>query len=107
MLAGMTLQLPSYYWFTVSNCLFSGDPKVPVLYQVERTRDGRSFSVRSVKAIQHGKPILICQASFQMEQPSPLQHQFTMPTVPQPEDLLTVEELIQVYLRYGVVPRVQ
>ncbi|XP_070295900.1 acyl-coenzyme A thioesterase 8 [Salvelinus sp. IW2-2015] len=75
-----------------------GDPKVPVLYQVERTRDGRSFSVRSVKAIQHGQPILICQASFHSNQPSPLQHQFTMPSVPPPEDLLTVEELIQLYL---------
>ncbi|XP_029990545.1 acyl-coenzyme A thioesterase 8 [Sphaeramia orbicularis] len=82
------------------HCYFvrAGDPKVPVLYQVDRTRDGRSFSVRSVKAIQHGQPILICQASFQMLQPSPVQHQFTMPVVPQPEDLPTVEELIQSYL---------
>uniref|UniRef100_A0A1A7WGA9 Acyl-coenzyme A thioesterase 8 n=1 Tax=Iconisemion striatum TaxID=60296 RepID=A0A1A7WGA9_9TELE len=82
------------------HCYFvrAGDPKVPVLYQVDRTRDGRSFTVRSVKAIQHGQPILICQASFQVLQPSPLQHQFTMPMVPQPEDLLTVEELIQRYL---------
>ncbi|KAG7478088.1 hypothetical protein MATL_G00076600 [Megalops atlanticus] len=82
------------------HCYFvrAGDPKVPVLYQVDRTRDGRSFSVRSVKAIQHGQPILICQASFHMQQPSPLQHQFSMPTVPPPEDLLTVEELIQQYL---------
>ncbi|KAF7656182.1 hypothetical protein LDENG_00045460 [Lucifuga dentata] len=82
------------------HCYFvrAGDPKVPVLYQVDRTRDGRSFTVRSVKAIQHGQPILICQASFHMMQPSPLQHQFTMPAVPQPEDLLTVEELIQRYL---------
>ncbi|KAM4588096.1 acyl-coenzyme A thioesterase 8 [Odontesthes bonariensis] len=83
------------------HCYFvrAGDPKVPVLYQVDRTRDGRSFTVRSVKAIQHGQPILICQASFQVLQPSPLQHQFTMPVVPQPEDLLTVEELIHNYLR--------
>ncbi|KPP56870.1 acyl-coenzyme A thioesterase 8-like [Scleropages formosus] len=82
------------------HCYFvrAGDPKVPVLYQVERTRDGRSFLVRSVKAIQHGKPILICQASFQIQQPSPLQHHFTMPTVPFPEELLTAEELIQKYL---------
>ncbi|KAL6111338.1 acot8 [Pungitius sinensis] len=82
------------------HCYFvrAGDPKVPVLYQVERTRDGRSFAVRSVKAIQHGQPILTCQASFHMQQPSPLQHQFTMPLVPQPEDLLTVEELIHLYL---------
>lgn len=74
---------------------------MPVLYQVDRIRDGRSFTVRSVKAIQHGQPILICQASFQVLQPSPLQHQFSMPVVPQPEDLLTVEELIQRYLRYS------
>ncbi|XP_051932967.1 acyl-coenzyme A thioesterase 8 [Hippocampus zosterae] len=82
------------------HCYFvrAGDPEVPVLYQVDRTRDGHSFTVRSVKAIQHGQPILICQASFQMLQPSPLQHQFTMPVVPKPEELLTVEELIQLYL---------
>ncbi|KAM4581801.1 acyl-coenzyme A thioesterase 8 [Fundulus diaphanus] len=82
------------------HCYFvrAGDPKVPVLYQVDRTRDGRSFTVRSVKAIQHGQAILICQASFQVLQPSPLQHQLPMPVVPQPEDLLTVEELIHRYL---------
>ncbi|XP_006639608.3 acyl-coenzyme A thioesterase 8 [Lepisosteus oculatus] len=82
------------------HCYFvrAGDPKLPVLYQVDRTRDGRSFSVRSVKAIQHGKPILIFQASFQMFQPSPVQHQFTMPAVPPPEELLTAEELAQKYL---------
>ncbi|CAL1608768.1 unnamed protein product [Knipowitschia caucasica] len=82
------------------HCYFvrAGDPKVPVLYQVDRTRDGRSFSVRSVKAIQHGKPILICQASFHILQPSPIEHQFTMPVVPPPEDLRTIEELIQIYL---------
>ncbi|XP_076124849.1 acyl-coenzyme A thioesterase 8 [Alosa pseudoharengus] len=82
------------------HCYFvrAGDPKVPVLYQVERTRDGRSFSVRSVKAIQYGKPILICQASFHLQQSSVLEHQFTMPSVPPPEELFTVEELIQQYL---------
>ncbi|XP_053545438.1 acyl-coenzyme A thioesterase 8 [Bombina bombina] len=83
------------------HCYFvrAGDPKIPVLYQVDRTRDGRSFNVRSVKAIQHGMPILTCQASFQRVQDSPLHHQFTMPTVPPPEDLLTGEELIHKYLR--------
>lgn len=82
------------------HCYFvrAGDPKVPVLYQVDRIRDGRSFSVRSIKAIQHGQPILICQASFHLLQPSPVEHQFTMPTVPPPEDLPTIEELIQSYL---------
>ncbi|XP_064132219.1 acyl-coenzyme A thioesterase 8 isoform X2 [Loxodonta africana] len=77
----------------------SGDPKLPVLYQVERTRTGASFSVRSVRAVQHGKPIFICQASFQQIQPSPLQHQFSMPAVPPPEELLDYETLIDQYLR--------
>ncbi|XP_014920916.1 acyl-coenzyme A thioesterase 8 isoform X4 [Acinonyx jubatus] len=83
------------------HCYFvrTGDPKVPVLYQVERTRTGTSFSVRSVKAVQHGKPIFICQASFQQAQPSPLQHQFPMPAVPPPEELLDHEALIDQYLR--------
>lgn len=76
-----------------------GDPAVPVLYQVERTRSGKSFSVRSVKAVQHGQPILICQASFQLSQHSPLQHQFSMPAVPPPEELLTQEELIARFLQ--------
>lgn len=80
-------------------CCVPGDPAVPVLYQVERTRSGKSFSVRSVKAIQHGQPILICQASFQLSQHSPLQHQFTMPAVPPPEELLTQEELIARFLQ--------
>ncbi|MGH0172075.1 UNVERIFIED_CONTAM: hypothetical protein FKN15_062688 [Acipenser sinensis] len=87
----------THHWVPRTQRLF-GDPKVPVLYQVDRTRDGRSFSVRSVKAIQHGQPILICQASFHQSQPSPVQHQFTMPSVPPPEELHSVEELIQKYL---------
>ncbi|KAF6087251.1 acyl-CoA thioesterase 8 [Phyllostomus discolor] len=77
----------------------SGDPKVPVLYHVERTRTGASFSVRSVRALQHGRPIFICQASFQLVQPSPIQHQFCMPAVPPPEELLDYETLIDQYLR--------
>eukprot|EP00062_Callorhinchus_milii_P002869 gi/632939529/ref/XP_007910414.1/ PREDICTED: acyl-coenzyme A thioesterase 8 [Callorhinchus milii] len=83
------------------HCYFvrAGDPKVPVLYQVDRIRDGKSFSVRSVKAIQHGNPILICQSSFQRKMESPIHHQFTMPVVPSPNELLTQEELIQKYLR--------
>ncbi|XP_048666707.1 acyl-coenzyme A thioesterase 8 isoform X2 [Marmota marmota marmota] len=91
------------------HCYFvrAGDPKVPVLYQVERTRTGSSFSVRSVKAVQHGKPIFIFQASFQQTQPSPVQHQFSMPAVPPPEELLDHQALIDQYLRWlsGASPR--
>ncbi|XP_065778155.1 acyl-coenzyme A thioesterase 8 isoform X1 [Muntiacus reevesi] len=67
--------------------------------QVEQTRTGASFSVRFVKAVQHGRPIFICQASFQKAQPSPMQHQFSMPAVPPPEELLSHEALIDQYLR--------
>uniref|UniRef100_A0AC11C037 Acyl-CoA thioesterase 8 n=1 Tax=Ovis aries TaxID=9940 RepID=A0AC11C037_SHEEP len=83
------------------HCYFvrTGDPKVPVLYQVERTRTGASFSVRFVKAVQHGRPIFICQASFQKAQPSPMQHQFSMPAVPPPEELLNHKALIDQCLR--------
>ncbi|KAK0156370.1 Acyl-coenzyme A thioesterase 8 [Merluccius polli] len=82
------------------HCYFvrAGDPGLPVLYKVDRVRDGRSFCVRSVKAIQHGEPILVLQASFHMDQPSPLQHQFSMPVVPPPEDLLSLEDLIRFVL---------
>ncbi|KAM9758748.1 acyl-coenzyme A thioesterase 8 isoform 2-T2 [Menidia menidia] len=82
------------------HCYFvqAGDPKAPVVYQVERTRDGQSFMVRSVKALQHGHPIMTFQASFHVPQTSPIQHQFSMPAVPKPEELLSVEELIQDYL---------
>lgn len=68
-----------------------GDATKPVLYQVERDRDGRSFTTRRVVAIQHGKPILNLAASFQIEEPG-LFHQDDMPDVPAPEDLPTEEE---------------
>ncbi|XP_066482369.1 acyl-coenzyme A thioesterase 8 [Tiliqua scincoides] len=92
---GAELQAHSLHCYFVRE----GDPAVPVLYQVERTRTGRSFSVRTVKAVQHGQPILVCQASFQRAQPSPLRHQFRMPDVPPPEELLGQEELARKYLR--------
>ncbi|XP_064023500.1 acyl-coenzyme A thioesterase 8 isoform X2 [Pogoniulus pusillus] len=83
------------------HCYFvrAGDPKVPVLYKVDETRTGKSFSVRSINAIQYGKPIFTCQASFQLSQESPVQHQFTMPAVPPPEELLTQEEVIEKFLQ--------
>jgi acyl-CoA thioesterase-2 len=55
-----------------------GDPKVPVLYEVERSRDGKSFTTRRVIAIQHGEQILNLAASFQVEEPG-FEHQSTMP----------------------------
>ena len=52
-----------------------GDPKQPILYEVDRIRDGRSFSTRRVVAIQHGKAIFNLQASFHDEEPSDPDHQ--------------------------------
>ena len=66
--------------------LRAGDIAAPIVYDVDRTRDGGSFSVRRVSAIQHGKVIFFCAASFQ-EPESGAEHQLSMPEVPQPEDI--------------------
>jgi acyl-CoA thioesterase II len=64
-----------------------GDPTTPIVYEVDRIRDGRSFTTRRVVAIQHGKPIFNLQASFHIHEPGP-DHQLTMPTgVPAAVDL--------------------
>lgn len=63
-----------------------GDPTVPILYQVDRIRDGKSFTTRRVVAIQHGKVIFNLQASFHRDEPG-LEHQLDMPVVPMPETL--------------------
>lgn len=67
-----------------------GDSKKPVIYQVERLRDGGSFSTRRVTAIQNGQPIFTCSASFHVREEG-FSHQSTMPDVPPPEDLPSVE----------------
>jgi acyl-CoA thioesterase-2 len=66
--------------------LRAGDASAPIVYNVERNRDGRSFKSRRVVAIQHGRPIFTLAASFQLEQEG-IDHQFEMPDVPMPEDL--------------------
>ncbi len=68
-----------------------GDPAIPIVYLVERIRDGRSFSVRRVTAVQHGNPIFTLSASFQLEQGG-IDHQREMPAVPQPEELPSFAE---------------
>jgi len=66
--------------------LRAGDPEVPIVYDVDRSRDGRSFTNRRVVAIQHGRPILNLAASFQVEEEG-LTHQADMPDVPPPDEL--------------------
>jgi acyl-CoA thioesterase-2 len=68
-----------------------GDVSVPILYDVDRIRDGRSFTTRRVVAIQHGRAIFNLSASFHHPEPG-LDHQFTMPDVTPPDELPTFEE---------------
>lgn len=72
-----------------------GDTKLPIVYEVDRIRDGGSFTTRRVVAIQHGRAIFTLAASFQVEEHG-LEHQFPMPLdVPPPETLKTQQELLQ------------
>jgi acyl-CoA thioesterase-2 len=63
-----------------------GDPTTPIIYDVDRIRDGKSFTTRRVNAIQHGKAIFTMSASFQVDEGG-LDHGMTMPDVPEPENL--------------------
>ncbi|ASR35399.1 acyl-CoA thioesterase II [Prauserella marina] len=79
-----------------------GDPRVPIVYEVDRIRDGRSFTTRRVTAVQHGKAIFALSASFQLDEDG-VEHQETMPEVPDPESLPTLAELTEGYAdRLGV-----
>lgn len=69
-----------------------GDPNIPILFQVDRARDGGSFAVRRVVAIQHGKQIFNLAASFQTPETG-FEHQIPMDDVPPPEGLKNEEEL--------------
>ena len=71
-----------------------GDMEAPIVYEVDRARDGGSFSVRRVVAIQHGRPILNLAASFQRPEGG-LEHQSDMPDVPGPDGLADVTDLAQ------------
>lgn len=66
--------------------LRAGDIEAPIVYQVDRSRDGKSFSTRQVRAIQHGEQVFGLAASFQEPEPG-LSHQLSKPDVPPPEDV--------------------
>ncbi len=68
-----------------------GDPSTPILYEVERIRDGGSFSTRRAVAIQHGRAIFALSASFQLPEEG-FEHQLPMPSVPPPEAVATLDE---------------
>jgi acyl-CoA thioesterase-2 len=73
-----------------------GDPTAPILYEVDRIRDGRSFTTRRVVAIQHGRAIFNMSTSFHVDEPG-LSHQFPMPDVPDPESLDSLEVRLEPY----------
>jgi acyl-CoA thioesterase II len=72
--------------------LLGGDPAVPIIYEVDRIRDGRSFTTRRVVAIQHGRAIFTLAASFHLHEPG-MDHQAEMPKVAGPEDLPSDAEI--------------
>ncbi len=69
-----------------------GDTAVPIIYDVENVRDGRSFATRRVVARQHGRPIYVLSANFQVHEEG-LEHQDTMPDVRPPDEGLTLPQL--------------
>jgi acyl-CoA thioesterase-2 len=72
--------------------LREGDPAVPIIYEVDRIRDGKSFSTRRVVAVQHGQAIFSIAVSFHRQEAG-LEHQLPMPRVPQPDELPSEAEL--------------
>ena len=72
--------------------LRAGDTTIPILYKVDRIRDGKSFTTRRVVAVQRGQAIFTLSISFQVDEGG-LSHQFDMPKVPEPDSLPTEDEL--------------
>lgn len=93
MAAGLTVDVGAVHSLH-SYFLRPGDPSIPILYEVDRIRDGRSFTTRRVVAIQHGRAIYNMQASFHVDEVS-LEHQITMPVVPGPDTIPRLEDRIR------------
>ncbi|XP_024027697.1 uncharacterized protein LOC21400292 [Morus notabilis] len=85
--------------------LLVGDFDIPIIYQVDRLRDGKSFATRRVDAIQKGNVIFTLLASFQKEEQGFDHQEATMPSVPDPEKLLNLEELRDRRLTDPLLPR--
>jgi acyl-CoA thioesterase II len=99
MIAGVRTVDPAYLIHSLhSYFLRPGDTRVPIVYDVERIRDGRSFATRRVSARQHGRPIFYLTANFQRPEEG-FDHQDAMPDVPGPDQGLTFAQLAE--LRSG------
>jgi acyl-CoA thioesterase-2 len=75
-----------------------GDPSVPIIYEVDRIRDGASFTTRRVVAIQHGKAIFSLSASYQLDEPG-MAHQIAIPDIPTPDSLPGADVTYERFLR--------
>jgi len=90
--AGRTVDPDRHVHSLHSYFIRPGDSEAPIVYEVDRVRDGRSFTTRRVTAIQHGRAIFALSASFQLQQPG-IEHQPQMPPdTPAPEDVPTIDE---------------
>ena len=89
--AGRTVPSDRFVHSLHAYFLRPGDPTTPVLYVVDRIRDGRSFTTRRTVAVQHGEAIFHLSASFQLPEEGP-EHQDPMPAAPDPEQLPTFAE---------------
>ncbi|EFQ84133.1 putative acyl-CoA thioesterase II [Aeromicrobium marinum DSM 15272] len=74
--------------------ILGGDPSIPIVYDVENVRDGRSFTTRRVAARQHGEIIFYMTASFQVEEDG-YDHQDAMPPVPSPDEATPLLQIIE------------
>src|SRR5216684_3893522 len=72
--------------------MLGGDPTVPIVYEVDRIRDGKSFTTRRVVAIQHGEAIFTMAVSFHRDEPG-MSHQAEMPSVPTPDALANAKDM--------------
>src|SRR3954462_10936593 len=94
--AGRTVDTGRHVHSLHAYFLRPGDPRIPIVYDVDRIRDGHSFTTRRVVAIQHGKAIFNLSASFHITEPGP-HHQYPTPTAPDPETLPTIRERLEPY----------
>ena len=94
--AGRTVDSDRHVHSLHAYFLRPGDPRIPIVYDVDRIRDGQSFTTRRVVAIQHGRAIFNLSASFHIDEPGP-EHQYPMPDAPDPDTLPTMRERLEPY----------
>src|SRR5262245_3691450 len=82
--AGRTVESTHHVHSLHAYFLRPGDPRIPIVYDVDSIRDGRSFTTRRVVAIQHGRAIFNLSASFHISEHGP-EHQYPVPAAPAPE----------------------